>query len=371
MSRGKRALTLFPIAGVAIALIPLNLQCAGDLRIEPLGRTDRPLVVDEHLDLARAFAPWVYHEIHPRRGRQDLPTRVDFDGDLVGVNNWENFLHFELPPTLYYAALETETHYFIAYHMFHPRDWQHVRFGLHGTHENDGENLQVVVDKESREVVLLFTQAHYDGEAHLRPGMGVSGGGRFVGEDVVLVDDEGRPSDEGRHACVFVEAFGHGIYGLADRAVDVSLGGDGDAVFKRSGIVFRPARPGEVAREPTPRKQTFASGSVVPYRLESTAAKLWPGVRDGSLVGEGGIVDGAVQFESAVVTAMVPRYYEGDRFSGPFGPDRGISPFAVDFEFEAGTVGALFFDPAPRYAECFEIVGPWSLEYVDYPFGSE
>jgi len=30
---------------------------------------------------------------------------------------------------------------------------------------------------------------------------------------------------------------------------------------------------------------------------------------------------------------------------------------------------ALFFNPARRYPERLAITGPWSREYVDYPFG--
>ena len=38
-----------------------------------------------------------------------------------------------------------------------------------------------------------------------------------------------------------------------------------------------------------------------------------------------------------------------------------ISPFAVDFGWREGTVGALFFDPARRYAEVLGVeAGRWS-----------
>ena len=40
-------------------------------------------------------------------GRQDVPTRVDFDGNLRGDDNWESLPRFALPPTVYYAAFHT------------------------------------------------------------------------------------------------------------------------------------------------------------------------------------------------------------------------------------------------------------------------
>ncbi len=323
-----------------------------------------PLLVDRHLELARRYAPFVYHEIHPTKGRQDLPTRVDFDGDFRGDNNWENFERYSLPPTLYYAVVETESHWFVTYHIFHPRDWSWIRIGVHLTHENDGENLQVVVDKASGDVVLLFTQAHYWGRVHAPASTGFGSGSEPLRDTLVLVDDAGRPDNSGRHAAVYVEAYGHGIYALADS--DVVLDDDGHATFENHGRIFYPARPGDVIREPD-----FAGSGPVPYQLASTTRILWPGLRDGTLVGQGGLIDGPFPYEDARVRIDVPGYYEANRFSGPFGPDRGISPFAVDFDFDDGTLGALFFDPAGRYAETLRVPPNWSRTYVNYPFGNK
>ncbi len=332
-------------------------------RAETLRSGYAPPVVDEDLELARAYAPWIYKEIHPTRGRQDLPAPVDFDGDLDGENAWEHFPEFELPPTVYYAVLATETHWFLTYHLFHPRDWTAFDVGLHLTHENDGENLQVVVERASDAVVMLFTQAHYGGGVYVPEGSSIASAAEEIRGPLLLVDAEGRPDADGRHAAVFVERGGHGIYGALDRRSGVTVAGDGRAVFATSGRAFRPAAAGEAVREPE-----LAGAEPVPYRLESTTARLWPLLRSGALVGEGRLLDGAVPYADARVSVGVPRYYEANRFSGPFGPDRGISPFAVDFGFDPPHLGALFFDPARRYAECLAVPEPWSLEYEAYPF---
>jgi hypothetical protein len=344
-------------------LVLLNIQCAAPLTLPPLGATDRPLVVDGQLELARRYAPFVYHALDAERGRQDLPTRVDFDGDLRGDNNWEQMPRFELPPTLYYAALSTGTHHFITYHLFHPRDWASFDVGLHLTHENDGENLQVVVERATGQVVLLFTQAHYCGGVYVSPQGPWAAGSEPIRGPLLLVDDDGRPDATGTHAAVFVETEGHGIYGATDDDSDVRVQPDGRADFLGQGLTFRPAREGEPVREPA-----LDAVASVPYQLESITAKLWPGLRDGSLLGEDGLFDGALRYRGPQIDVGVPRYYEGDRFSGPFGADRGIAPFAVDFAFGEGEVGALFFDPARRYAECLGVPSPWSLDYEGYPF---
>jgi hypothetical protein len=82
-----------------------------------------PPAADPMAAVAARYAPFVYHATHPRLGRQDVPTNIDFDGDLVGRNNWEHFDRYRLLPTVYYAVVATETHLFLSYHLFHPRDW--------------------------------------------------------------------------------------------------------------------------------------------------------------------------------------------------------------------------------------------------------
>jgi len=352
------------LAALAVFLTWLN-ACAAALRQEPRRFASLAPATDEHLELARRYAPWIYHEVDPEGGRQDLPAPVDFDGDLGGENNWEHFAAFELPPTVYYACLESGTHFFFTYHLFHPRDWARFDLGLHMTHENDGENLQVVVDKRSREPVLLFTQAHYRGVVYANAGSGFESGEEDLRRGFLRVDELGVPDARGTHAGVLVQSQGHGILGALDRCTRVSVGERGEATFELAGLVLRPARDGEEVREPA-----LDAREPVAYSLESTTAKLWPLLRSGELVGEGRLLDRAYAYEDERVKIGVPRFYEANRFSGPFGPDRGISPFAVDFGFEAGELGALFFDPARRYAERLRVPEGWSREYERYPFAN-
>ena len=130
------------------------------------------------------------------------------------------------------------------------------------------------------------------------------------------------------------------------------------------GLLFRPARAGEEVNEPA----NTSSGEVA-YQLDSITMKLWPLLRDGRLTGDGMLLDGSYRYQDDLVDIKeVPRFYDGNRFSGPFGSDRGISPFALDFTFDRGTLGALFFNPARRYAERLTMTGPWSREYISYPF---
>jgi hypothetical protein len=359
MSRRKKALRISLCLACAI-LVALLLSNVGKLSAPPapgLGNRGAPPAEDPLHAIAAGYAPFIYHASNPRGARQDIISNIDFDGDLTGNNNWENFDRFRLKPTVYYAALETPTHYFISYHLFHPRDWTPFTVWVNDTHENDGENLQVVVRKGDGLPVMLWTQAHYDSRAYARKDCGIADGAIRVAGDFLAID--------GRHAAVFVEAEGHGIYGATDEDSEVAVGSDGAHRFENgSGILFRPARPGEQVEEP----ESATSGEAA-YQLDSITLKLWPGLRDGLLTGDGRLLDGSYSYRDELVSIEeVPRYYDGDRISGPLGRDRGISPFALDFTFERGTLGALFFNPAKRYSDNLKITDPWSLEYINYPF---
>ncbi len=356
-----RLIAAAALAAAAAGWLAWLNACATPLRIDPLERRCPEPLADADLELARAYAPWLYQEVDARGGRQDIPAPIDFDGNLDGDDNWESFPACELVPTVYYAHRETLTHHFLCYHVFHPRDWERFDLGLNLTHEGDGENLAVAVDKATGEVVLLFTQAHYRGGAYANGGF--ADGERALRGPFTCVGDDGRPGAGGRHAAVFVESKGHGIYGALGDGSRVALAPDGRARFERQGLVLRPALPGEPVGEPV-----LDAPAPAPYRLESTLAKLWPGVRDGSLVGPGRAFDKTVPYADAHVALDLPKFHRGNRFSGPLGSSRGISPFAVDFGWDAGTLGALFFDPAARYKSELGVPAGWSTEYVSDPF---
>lgn len=319
---------------------------------------------DSHYPIALKYAPFIYHATHEEDGRQDIITNIDFDGDLIGNNNWENFELYELKPTVYYSVLETWTHYFISYHLFHPRDWNNFPIYLHDTHENDGENLQVVVRKSDGRVVLLWTQAHYASDVYVNPVSGISSGEFDVSGEFQTVNEAGVPNPAGNHVAVFVEAYGHGIYGTLDSDSEVSFQRDTLYSFEdESGLLFRPARNGEQITEPA----VYHRGEVA-YQLESVTVRLWPLLRKGELTGDGKLLDGIWRYRDELVDVPVPRFYDADRWSGPFGSDRGISPFALDLYWGNGTLGALFFNPAKRYNEELTIEHEWSLEYLGYVY---
>jgi len=114
-------------------------------------------------------------------------------------------------------------------------------------------------------MVLLWTQALYKSRICSGEGTGIESGAISINGNFQIVNPNGIPQAEGRHAAIFVEAQRHGIYGTLDHHSEVILKEDGSYSFKgKSGVLFRPARYGESVEEPW---QT--NSGEVPYQLDS------------------------------------------------------------------------------------------------------
>lgn len=159
--------------------------------------------------LAEHYAPFVAQETW-FQPRADYLHRFDFDGDWHGDNNWDNLEKGSPQGYVYYAAMETATHWFLHYNFFHARDYSDNCVA--GTcHENDNEGIILTVKKNGTEfgqLELMETLAHnnvytYTNRRDLRARL------HNVDGPLDLVD--------GRHPVVFLEAGGHGAIGGGDR----------------------------------------------------------------------------------------------------------------------------------------------------------
>lgn len=130
-------------------------------------------------ELAYMYAPVIRQKVNKNNPRADFITRVDFTkpGDLSSLKaNWravnspidnedawnaikENRLpqfDHEILPYVYYSVVETHTHYFIMYAIYHAQDWARSDAAWSKgprykpvEHENDMEGALIVVGKES------------------------------------------------------------------------------------------------------------------------------------------------------------------------------------------------------------------------------
>ena len=78
----------------------------------------------------------------------------------------ENGYCHDLEATVYYSIVETRTHRFITYHFYHAVDRSMYFPNILGlfnlSHENDGENIQLVIRKSEPEDYIEFiaTESH-------------------------------------------------------------------------------------------------------------------------------------------------------------------------------------------------------------------
>lgn len=133
------------------------------------------------LEIAYQCAPVIVQKVSDDNPRGDFITRVDFTdpGNLRSISqNWKSVnspmtekqwknkalraavkFDYKLIPYVYYSVVETHTHYFVLYAVYHPQDWEsadtpwkHSRGPKwkQTEHENDMEGALVIASKRKR-----------------------------------------------------------------------------------------------------------------------------------------------------------------------------------------------------------------------------
>ena len=311
-----------------------------------------------HEELARHWAPCIFQAVQVSGanplGRYDFVTGVDFDGDTRGGNNWENAddkrkLEFPLLPYVYYSVIETRSHYYITYSLFHPRDWRWYLAAegpgagapLPATHENDLESATLVIVKDSGygKLRLVGTVCHLQNycfvtDAGIRP--------KSWAWD--LSSGELQVSFFEDHPCLFVEAGGHGIGGLGramreDGDGPYSIGGKQYRFGSGAGVVYRYSEDPDYLPDAEPSGAT-AHGPDCEYQLVPLLSSLWPLRHD---VGGSGMFEDTFDYEVApgCVLEGLPVFIAAE------GQDPGANPpWARDAMGDGLARGEWFFRPA-------------------------
>ena len=116
-----------------------------------------------HEEIAIHYAPKIDQAVNvllSAGGRGDFITAVDYDGDWSCLNNWENLTKGNLGAVVYYSVQETDTHYYVGYYFYHPRDDAEVSLDRH---ENDLEGIMLAVPKSADGYAnpeMMYTQGH-------------------------------------------------------------------------------------------------------------------------------------------------------------------------------------------------------------------
>ncbi len=201
----------------------------------------QPRLAEPYRALAEHHAPFVAQETW-FQPRSDYLARFDADGDWKGDNNWANLPRSSTQAYVYYAAMETATHWFLVYNFFHLRDYSDQCVA--GTcHENDNEGLVLTIAKDGSpagRLIAMETLAHnkvYSYRADPR----VEGNFHDL--------DGGVEFARGSHPVVYVHSGGHGVYGPG-RHSGFSLARDrfkaGTGVtYVYKGVAERPRHPAD------------------------------------------------------------------------------------------------------------------------------
>jgi hypothetical protein len=205
-----------------------------------------PTLAAEADRLLARWAPVYVQHVAPDDNGADRPTRIDFDGDWDATNNWDNQARFgtQLPPAAYGAAILTDTHAYLTYTLFYPRDWSDaIRISLI-CHDNDLETVMLVVARgqgaaADGELVEVRAKAHFSITD--------------TAADRIARTEDGR-------VLMSVESHGHGIAACRPGARACEA--------RRGRIVYA---PGERASAPPER----AEGQLVRYELLPLYGTLW------------------------------------------------------------------------------------------------
>jgi hypothetical protein len=299
---------------MALALDGVAPAVSLDLRSEPLplaavqrrvSAEERPRLEAEAATLTRRFAPVFVQDTSTEHPERDRPLRVDFDGDWDAENNWSHLRpeHARGDAAVYGSSILTETHAYLTYTLFYPRDWIPFACVPYICHDNDLESLLVVVERggSGKPPVLVLAETKF----HARFAA--------VRARELLRGEAGQP-------LVSVESGGHGM--LPARAGD-SLGA-------------HPVRYVE-------RSAAATATDAVPYDLVPIQESLWalraPVGSEEPLwtPGEGGFLSYAGA-RLGPLGRPLGAAMAGREFAGGVRP-----PWAIGAE---GPRGDWFFDPA-------------------------
>ena len=197
---------------------------------------------DPYRKLAEHYAPFVAEETW-FQPKSDYLARFDLDGDWRGDNNWERAEVGSSQAYVHYAAMETDTHWFLIYNFFHPRDYSDKCVA--GTcHENDNEGMILTIAKDGSTYGRLQTMeslAHNNIYSYQND--------RQVKKGIHSFDGKVEFHD-GSHPVVFIESGGHGVYGGADHHSRYSVSKDEFSIgtgvtYSYKGKAERPKHPND------------------------------------------------------------------------------------------------------------------------------
>ena len=224
-----------------------------------------PRPPDPYRLLAEYWSPFLAQETW-FQPKSDMPARFDFDGDWNGDNNWENLDTGSSQAYVYYAPIETATHWFLIYNVFHPRDYSD-KCVVGTCHENDNEGLILTIRKDGSEfgkLEVMETLAHNNVYSFVNDGR-IRKGIHNIDGQIEFYEDS--------HPVVFIESGGHGILGSTANHAAYDLKTD---TFKSgSGMTFVYQGKAEKPRHSNDRLVGYELLPIHQYWWSKSADENW------------------------------------------------------------------------------------------------
>ncbi len=297
----------------------------------------------ESMKLAEKYSPVIYQDVG-RFPRADFIASVDFDNNIDPVDNRENLNAYPLVAAVYYAVVETPTHIFINYSIFHTVNYGWFLDETTDSAENDMTGLVVVIDKsdENAPPLLVVTYAreqflHYASDQSVFPG-------------TERIDGKLRLENE-THPRVFIESGRHGCLVTSDLVIGEYTGESGGDFPGKKGIVYR--------FEADPDEPEGPNDRNAGYRLAPILESVWK-LKD--FVGKRSVFHSTFKMDNG---CEYP-----DRFvSSTPGEKGGRPPWAWDdIDDEGIRIGEMFFFPADVISKHLTMPAPFDRSYTYNPY---
>ncbi|MBI2889376.1 MAG: hypothetical protein HYY13_01175 [Nitrospirae bacterium] len=340
-------------------------------------------------DVVRYFAPVWYQDVdfgpNGVDGKADVITNVDYDTELRHNNNWNNLGTYQVYSYLYGALVATDTHYFLSFSHYHPRDWEYICTGLFTEcHEGDMESIRIIVKRDTTgygKVILVATGAHGEKYFWSNPGDGVSKKKEDLNGKIDYESDSGSIADAfdatHAHTRIYSQERGHGpiacranenepLFGWFGFFEGVRCQGkSGEKGFHQgNGIIYKHY---EQTPEPYSKEQA-QQNLVVNYAMIDYFIDLWPH-RFNMGSGELFRTSDSLLYQGARGAPFLFAKPIGVKYDGAqFINDSTGGNAAWGGDLGGGKPGDAFFDPAYEFTQLFNFDHPVSMSYTYNPY---
>ncbi|GGM67841.1 hypothetical protein ACFFX1_46720 [Dactylosporangium sucinum] len=294
-------------------------------------------------DLALRWAPIHYQDVdvtggHAIAGRADYITRIDFDGNWVGRDNWDHAPSYPLAASVYYSVVTTSTHWYLTYLFYHPRDWIDHPF-FETEHENDGEGVLFTIERDGSQYGVLraaVTVAHSDFYSYTPAGSTWTTGGETVDGTLQF---QSSPHDSFQHPVTAQETHGHGLKAYPQ----YNINGDGIVYYSSATVSELPAN-GDDRDVRYKLVNIFAAGGLWAQRSNTALFASW-GTFAGDDAGSGSDACGSGTWDCTTNSANAPWGWD----------DADDVPGRGELATDPARVAAAYFTVPGALARTYEV----------------